>query len=65
MIYTKREQIVHYTKRFLKFAVPLAVVMIPVIATTQTEWSVAGWVAIAPVLTTLDKFLRDHGVYQY
>lgn len=65
-LYTTWESIIFYTKRFLKVAIPLAIVELPLVATAVMTWKTAGIVAVVtPILTTLDKYARDNGWYSY
>jgi len=58
--YTKKETIMFYGKRFLKTFVPLALVIIPSLGFNAETFAIA---VIVPVLTTLDKWMREQGWY--
>ena len=60
--YTTKENVIYYVKRFLKVFVPTALVVIPTLGTSPEGFLVA---TLIPLLTTLDKFMREQNWYDY
>jgi hypothetical protein len=63
VVYTKWQQLLYYCRRFLKVAIPLVLVEIPLLWQAQLTWTTAGWTVLVPVLSTFDKYARDNGWY--
>ena len=60
--YKKKENILFYTKRFLKTFVPAALVLIPTLGFAPESFVIA--VAV-PALNTFDKWARENKWYKY
>jgi len=59
--YTKKEQILFYSKRFLKAFVPLALVIISLSNLEPKSFVI---MFVAPLLMTLEKWMRVQGWYK-
>lgn len=58
--YTLLEQAKYYAIRFLKVALPTAVVLLPTIGLNPTGFLAS---VLIPAITTLDKYARNQGWY--